>query len=225
MEREPPPVYEPPPPPEPPRSKRSIPEMSIRVDPFNLLIDGKLGIELEAAVLKWMSVELVPIFVVNDTPPTFNYFTGPQGLKRESNGWGPLAGTSLDVGFWLQGKAMEGNVLRLILTNYSYKYTAPLDSVSHVERQLFGYFGSHDRFGAFTIAFGFGLGGELHPQRRCYVANSDRTYSPSEQCETNALLLRTDKVNARGLVPNTVDLGGGLGNIQVLGRISLGVVF
>jgi len=205
--------------------------MSIRIDPFNLLIDGKLGIELEAAVLKWMSVELVPVFVVNDSPPAFGYFTGPRGLKRASNGLGPLAGTSIDVGFWLQGKAMDGNVLRVILTNYGYEYTAPLDRVTHTERQLFGYFGSQSRFGAFTIAGGIGLGAELNKQRRCYYpdvptqSTAGQTYHPSNQCDENALFLRTDKVNPTTEGINVVDLSGGLAGIQILARISLGVVF
>ena len=199
--------------------------MSIRVDPFNLLIDGKLGIELEAAVLKWMTVELVPVFVVNDSPPAFGYFTGPHGLKRESNGLGPLAGTSVDVGFWLQGKAMDGNVLRVILTNYGYKYSAQLDQVTHTERQLFGYFGSQSRWGAFTIAGGIGLGAELHKQRRCYYQNaSTGAFYPSNQCDENALFLRTDKVSTKAQ-PERVDLSGGLAGIQILLRISLGVVF
>jgi hypothetical protein len=224
-------VYEPPPPPAPPSNERTIPEISIRADPFNLLIDGKLGIELEVAVLKWMTVELVPIFVVNNQPPTFGYVTGPHGLKRESNGLGPISGTSVDVGFWLQGKAMKGNVIRLILTNYGYEYTAPLDRVTHTERHLYGFFGEQSRWGAFTIAGGIGLGVELNKQRRCYVVDNpnslpqNTTFHPSNQCEENALFLRTEKENVPGYVPQVVDLSGGLGGIQIMGRFSLGVVF
>ncbi len=224
-------MYEPPPPPAPPSDERKLPEMSIRVDPFNLLLDGKLGIELEVALLKWMTVELVPVFVVNNQPPAFGYFTGPRGLKRESNGLGPLAGTSIDVGFWLQGKALKGNVLRVILTNYSYEYSAPLDRVTHVERHIYGFFGDHMRWGAFTIAGGIGLGVELNKQRRCYVvANPDLppsvwTFRPSTQCEENALFLRADKEELPGYAPQVVDLGGGLGGVQILGRFSLGAAF
>jgi hypothetical protein len=205
--------------------------MSVRVDPLALILDGKLGIELEVAVLKWMTAELVPVFIVDTTPPTFGYLTGPHGLKRESNGWGPLAGTSIDVGFWLEGKAMNGNVVRLIYTNYAYEYTAPLDRVSHVERQIFGYFGSQSRWGAFTIAGGLGIGTELNRQRRCYYPDnpmlppSQWTYHPSSQCDTDALFLRVDKVAVPGVPPPVVDLSGGLGGVQFLARLSLGVVF
>jgi hypothetical protein len=204
--------------------------MSVRVDPFNLLIDGKLAIELEVAVLKWLSFEMVPVFVVNEQPPTFGYFTGPHGLSRESNGWGPLAGSSFDLGVWLEGKAMRGNVLRLIMTNYSYTYVAPTDAVSHVERQIFGYFGSQSRWGAFTIAGGIGLGVELNPQRHCYYnavpAGGGPVMSvPTDQCDEKVLLLRTNQTNTRVENLTVVDLNGGLGGVQLMARISLGVVF
>jgi hypothetical protein len=135
------------------------------------------------------------------------------------------------VGFWLQGKALKGNVLRVILTNYGYKYSAPLDSVTHTERQLLFYIGDHSRWGAFTLVGGFGLGLELHKQRRCYVPSnptdspSQWLFQPSNQCEENALWLRVDKENLRGVEPPQIDLSGGLAGIQLLGRISLGVVF
>jgi hypothetical protein len=190
---------------------------------LNLLIQGLLAIELEVAVLKWMTVELVPIFVVNNQPPAFHYFTGPQGIKRESNGLGPIAGTSIDVGFWLEGKAMKGNVLRVILTNYGYEYSAPLDRITHTERHLYGYFGQQSRWGAFTIAGGFGLGVELNKQRRCYVDAGTR-WEPSNQCEEDALSLRVNKTEAEPDLA-TVDVNSGLGPIQFLGRFSLGVVF
>jgi hypothetical protein len=173
----------------------------------------------------------VPVFVVNNSPPAFGYVTGPNGLKRESNGLGPIAGTSVDVGFWLQGKALKGNVVRVILTNYGYEYSAPLDRVTHTERHLYGFFGDHMRWGAFTLAVGFGLGVELHKQRRCYVRDNPgspaqiATFSPSNQCEENALFLRTEKEEVPGFVPQVVDLSGGLGGVQLLGRLSLGAVF
>jgi hypothetical protein len=204
--------------------------MSVRVDPFNLLIEGKLGIELEVALLKWLSFEMVPVFIVNEQPPTFGDFTGPQGIFRESNGWGPLAGSSFDLGFWLEGKALRGNVLRVIITNYSYDYIAPTDSVAHVERQLYGYFGSHSRWGAFTIAGGIGLGAELNPQRHCYYntvppGSLVPVSAPTDQCDQKVLLLRTNPVNTRVENLTLVDLNGGLGGVYIMGRISLGVAF
>lgn len=215
-----PPVYEPPPPPAPPSGDR--PEISIRIDPLNLLLDGKLGFELEVAILKWMTVEVEPIFVVNNQPPTFGYFTGPNGIKRESNGLGPIAGTSLGAGFWLQGRAMKGNMLRVIYTNYGYEYSAPLDKVTHTERHLYGYFGDRSRWGAFTIETGLGLGVELNKQRRCYLPQGTR-YVPTSDCpEFDALQLRYDKTEG---ALNTVDLNTGFGSIQFIFRLSLGVVF
>jgi hypothetical protein len=204
--------------------------MSARIDPFNWLMEGKLGIELEVAILKWLSFEMVPVFVVNQQPPTFGYFTGPQGIFRESNGWGPLAGSSFDLGFWLDGKGLRGNVLRVILTNYSYKYVAPTDSLEHVERQLYGYFGSHSRWGAFTIAGGIGLGAELNPQRHCYrnaasPGGGPPMSVPTDQCDQKVLLLRTNPVNAPVEYLTLVDLNGGLGGVYIMGRISLGVTF
>lgn len=204
--------------------------MSVRVDPFNLLIEGKLGIELEVALLKWMSFEMVPIFVVNEQPPSFGYFTGPHGIYRKSNGWGPLAGSSFDLGFWLEGKALRGTVLRVIMTNYSYDYVAPTDSVAHVERQLFGFLGSQSRWGLFTISGGFGLGAELNPQRHCYYNAPPNSQGyilsvPTDQCEQKVLFLRTNERNTNVQNLTLVDLNGGLGGVQFLMRISLGVVF
>ena len=201
----------------------------MRVDPFNLLIEGKLRIELEVALLKWLSFEMVPLFVVNEQPPSFGYFTGPNGIYRKSNGWGPLAGSSFDLGFWLEGKAMRGTVLRVIMTNYSYDYVAPTDSVAHVERQLFGFLGSQSRWGLFTISGGFGLGAELNPQRHCYYnalnAQGQIMSVPSDQCDQKALFLRTNPKNTRVEQLTLVDLNGGWGGVQFMLSISLGVVF
>ena len=101
----------PPPPPERPerREASKMPPFSVRVDPFNWLLDGQLGFELEVGLLDFMSVELVPMFVVNEQPPTFNYFVGSEEpLSRESNGLGPLAGTSIRARFLARGKAPQG---------------------------------------------------------------------------------------------------------------------
>ena len=42
------------------------------MDPFNWLLQGRLGIELEVGLLDLISFELVPVFVVNDKPPVIN---------------------------------------------------------------------------------------------------------------------------------------------------------
>jgi hypothetical protein len=192
-------------------------------------LDGKLALELEVGVLKFMSVELVPIFVVNEEPPTFNIWAGrADPLSRESDGWGPLAGTSIGVGFWLGKKPLEGSVLRVIFTNYAYHYRATdeigeFDDVPMVERRLFAYFGSHSKWGAFTLAGGFGLGAEVNPEKRCFT-NDPPAYTPKVQgCPDGELLIKLDRFMRTD--PNVADLNGGLGGFQFLIRFSLGVAF
>jgi hypothetical protein len=205
-----------------------MPPFGVRIDPFLLFLDGKLGLELEVGVWKFISVELVPVFVVNEKPPTFNIFTGREDpITRESDGLGPLAGTSIGLGFWLGKRPLEGSVLRVIFTNYAYHYKATdergeFDDVPVVERQLFGYFGSHSTYGAFTLSGGFGLGWELNLQKRCFL-NDPPEYTPVEQgCPDGELLIKTDRV-----VPRTpvIDLNGGLGAFRFMFRLSLGVAF
>jgi hypothetical protein len=203
----------------------------VRVDPFNLLLEGQLAIELEVAILKFLSAELVPIFIVNDTPPTFGYVTGrEEHVTRSSNGLGPLAGTSIDVGFWPEGRALKGYVIRAIFTNYSYRYEAwdaradPFDTVDHVERRLLGYFGSHSRWGAFTMAGGFGIGTELNAERRCF-RDVDGYAQPTTNCNKKELLIRLTRDRVPTAYLPVADLYGGLGGVQLLVRFSLGVVF
>jgi hypothetical protein len=198
-----------------------MPPFSVRIDPFNWLLHGKLGFELEVGVLDFMSVELVPEFVVNEQPPSFNFFSGREDpLYRESDGIGPISGTSIGLGFWLEGKALHGYVLRAILTNYSYHYIArdedgEFDNVSHVERHFYGFFGSNAVWGVFTLGGGIGLGVELNKETRCFEDDG----TPTRQgCPDSELLIKADR-NAE----TVVDLGGGLGGVQLLGRISLGV--
>jgi hypothetical protein len=206
-----------------------MPPWSVRIDPFLWLFDGKLGFELEVGLMKFLSVELVPVFVVNEQPPTFDYFVGREDpISRESDGIGPLAGTSIGAGFWLGGKPLEGTVLRVIYTNYGYHYVArdpagnEFDNVAHVERRLFGYIGSHSKWGAFTLAGGFGLGLELNQQSRCF--GGPPNFEPTEtNCpDDDELLILTHP--DPGVSP-PVDLSGGLGGVQIIGRISLGVAF
>lgn len=204
-----------------------MPPFSVRMDPFILLLDGKLGFELEVGVLSFMTVELVPVFVVNEQPPTFNYFVGREDpLSRESDGIGPLAGTSIGLGFWFGKKPLEGSVLRAIFTNYGYHYHArdpagEFDNVALVERRLFGYFGSHSKWGAFTLAGGFGLGAELNPDKRCFK-NDPPDYTPVVQgCPDGELLIKTDRL----MRYEPIDLNGGLGGFFFLVRFSLGVAF
>ena len=171
------------------------------------LFDGKLAFELEVGIHKYVSVELVPLFVVNEQPPTFNYFVGREDpISRESNGLGPLAGTSLGLGFWLGGKPLEGTVLRAIFTNYSYHYVAAdergeFDSVSHVERHLFGYFGSHSKWGAFTLSGGFGLGADLNNEERCFRNDPPSDTPTTQNCPDGELLIKADRAATTGRRP------------------------
>jgi hypothetical protein len=126
-------------------------------------------------VLDWLTLELVPVFVTSSTPPLMSYRSVGTHVKQESNGLGAMSGASIDAGFWLEGHAFRGYVLRAILTNYGYKYSTQdaagntVDSLTHTERRFIGEFGSVSRFGAFTIAGGIGLGLELNKQERCYA--------------------------------------------------------
>lgn len=212
----------PPPPLQKPDRGFEMPPFSIRIDPFNWLLDGRLGIELEALVLSFMSVELVPVFVVSEQPPFIaNAFE--ELVTQHSNGLGALAGTSVGVGFWFSRKALQGNVFRVIFTNYGMTYRSldvdgeRYDEVHHTERHLYGYLGSHTVLGGFfTIAGGIGLGVELNRQRRCF--DGPGTTNPSSDCQKDQLQL------ARG--PSTVwDLNTWTHPAQLLGRISIGVTF
>ncbi len=219
----------PPPPPPPPQKPKSsgftMPDISIRVDPFNWLLQGRLGFELESSVWKFISVEVVPVFVVNSTPPMFNNVSPKASLEQASNGIGALSGASLDAGFWLEGKPFKGNVLRLIITNYGYTYkttdgAGTIDQVSHTERQLYGFFGSHMKWGFFTIAGGVGLGVELNQQKRCFPAGATSTSDATSNCSKKGLDIALDRN-----LTQIGDLNGGFYPVYIMGRLSLGVVF
>lgn len=217
------PPYEPPPPP-PPRDASpgsGIPDWSVRLDPFNWLIAGRLGLELEVAVWEFVSVELVPVFVTGSEPPAFNFSGREDTLSQHSNGLGALSGAALDAGFWLGGKPFRGYVLRVGFTNYGYTYEGNFppghDEVSHTERRFFVMIGSQARFGFFTIAGGLGLEYELNNQRRCFVDNA-----PTEDCSDDGLEVAIAEEPAGY---TRVDLNGPLHPVYLAGRISLGVVF
>ncbi|HTM46194.1 MAG TPA: hypothetical protein VL137_14640 [Polyangiaceae bacterium] len=206
------PVEEPPPPPPPPPDRgSSIPPFSVRVDPFNWLIGGRLGLELEAGVWKFISAELVPVFVTSESPPWFNFSGRDKALTQHSNGLGPISGASLGVGFWFQGKPLEGTLLRAIYTNYGYKYesqyTGGSDSVKHTERHLGVTLGSYNRYGAFIIGAEIGLSKELNDQERCL--------DPNDPAGCGKLELRGNGT--------LYDLDGPFHPIYLEGRFSLGV--
>lgn len=213
--------------PEPDR-RFEMPPFSIRVDPLNWLLEGRLGFELEAAVWEFVTVEVVPVFVVNREPPMLNLRSREHRLEQSSNGLGALSGASLGAGFWLGGKPLEGYVLRAIFTNYGYTYETSdslgrVDQVSHTERRLVGMLGSQSRFGAFTIGWGFGLGVELNRKERCYPAGSltleEVVEGDSARCGG------TQEIAIDRNVTTVADLNGWAHPVYLLGRLSLGVTF
>jgi hypothetical protein len=195
-------------------------------------MSGDLNVELEVGVLKFLSVEVVPSFVVNQNPPTLGYLSGlEERLERKGRGLGPLAGATFDVGFWLNGRAMRGTVLRVMFQNHSYEYAASdqagvFDRVNVTERVLAGFLGSQSRIGAFTMSGGFGIGGVVGGQKRCFTANE----MPTMHCGKNQLLIQVERHAHRPVEiedpPLVVtDLNGFLGGVRLIGRFSLGVVF
>lgn len=202
-----------------------MPPFSVRIDPFNWLLEGRLGLELEVGILKFMSVEVVPVFVANEKPPTLNLSGAPDTLRQESNGLGPISGASLDVGFWLEGKALQGYVIRLGVTNYGYAYrteddAGEIDSVETTEREVFFMFGSQSNWGAFTIAGGIGLGLHLNKDQRCFPDGATNVGQVTDQNCDDELQIAADRN-----LENVVDLHGGLFPADLFGRFSLGVVF
>lgn len=202
-----------------------MPPLSVRIDPFNWLLQGRLGFEIEAGLLDFMSFELVPVFVVNEQPPMINFRGLDSELTQHSNGVGSMSGASFGLGFWLEGKPFEGNVLRVILTNYGYEYrtnddAGEIDKAKHTERHLYGFFGSHHRWGFFTISAGIGLGVELNKEERCYPdpPATPKTDATSSGCD-GQLLISLDRNTS-----TLADLNGGLHPVYLMGRFSLGIV-
>jgi hypothetical protein len=144
-----------------------MPPFSVRLDPFNWLLQGRLPLEIEVGVWKLLTVELVPEFVTSEDPPLRDFSGYEDGANQHSNGLGPLSGASLGLGIWLDGEPFEGYVIRAILTNYGYEYRSTVDSVTRTTRRFGAFFGSYRRWAFFTIGGGIGLSYELHQQERC----------------------------------------------------------
>ncbi|HMR74261.1 MAG TPA: hypothetical protein PKD61_04090 [Polyangiaceae bacterium] len=221
------PIADAPPPPEAPEGSGGfeMPPWSARIDPFNWLLEGRLGVELEVGLLDFLTVELVPTFVVQKKPPTLNLSGAPDVLEQESNGLGPLSGAAVDVGFWLDGTAFHGYVIRVGFATYGYSYNTvddggPIDSVDVTERQAFAMFGSQASWGAFTLAGGIGLGVELNRQQRCFADGTTAVSQVQTDGCDDALEIATDRATI-----DPVDLNGGLFPVTLIGRFSLGVLF
>jgi hypothetical protein len=135
---------------------------------------GQIGVELEVGVLSWLSVETVPMFVADETPPWLNFGGGNSRIYQHSNGWGALAGASLGVNFW-PTRLFKGYVIRVGLVDHALDYETKdatgrqIDEVSHTKRELYALLGSMSRLGPFTIGGGIGLGYDLNKETRCYT--------------------------------------------------------
>lgn len=148
----------------------------MRLDPFNWILEGQLGVELEVGLLDWLSVETVPVFVTAQTPPWLNFGGGDSRILQHSDGWGAMSGASIGVNFWPK-HVFKGYVIRTGFMDHSMLYETKengqqYDSVSHTKRELYAMLGSMERWGAFTLSGGIGLGYDLNKQTRCYESKT-----------------------------------------------------
>ena len=217
---------EPPPPPAPREEDKSpIPPFSVRLDPFNWILEGQLGFEVEVGLAKWLSVETVPMFVVDDTPPWLNLGGGDSRVYQQSGGLGPLAGATLGVNFWPK-KVFKGYVIRTGFTNYSLEYETKdeagkrVDFVPHTKRQFYVMLASVERWGAFTLGGGIGLGYDLNKESRC-IADAP-VFDPADAKPGNcdeiqiAVPISRTQVTPVAITPFTYPW-------ELLARFSLGV--
>lgn len=201
---------------------------SFRLDPLNWLIEGRLGIELELGILSWLSVEMIPVLVANEEPPSFNLSGRDDTVRQESNGIGPFSGASLGVGFWLGGEVFRGYVIRVLFTNYGYSYVAEdsggvFDQVDHTERHFVFFFGSYSRWGLFTIGGGLELGYELNQEERCELmrtASGRFGAANTTDCDGELRIAIEDRTN-----PQTGNLNDFLHPVSLGIRFSLGLAF
>jgi len=216
---------------EQPKSKFELPTMSVRVDPLNWLLAGRLGLELESQVWKFISVQIIPEFIVNDQPPYLNlgFIDVPNNLHQSGAAAGSLSGASFGVGFWLNEKPLEGYVLRAEFTDYLINYDAKdalgaIDHVKYAERNFEVLFGSHSKWGPVTLAGTFGLGSALEKQQRCFQSGlmPSPATAMTSGCPNNKQM---NMVVTRDAPPVVVNLNSGIYPITIVARISIGVVF
>lgn len=205
-----------------------FPDWSLRIDPANWLLYGRLGVHLEFALLDWLTLQTSPIFSLTEQPPLMF-----EGVRQGSNGIGPLAGSTLEAGFWLSGRAFQGPVLHLGISNYGYRFSGvatrdlppnhvsgeTIDETNYTERRLSLFFGTVHRFGPLSLSASFGLGYELNQKSRCL---DERGEEATGRCD--GFLLR----RATGLTHDAADLhalAGPFYPISLLGRLAVGVVF
>lgn len=230
------PASQPPPPPRPlpaqepqGRTEFVLPGMSFRMDPFEMLLEGRFGPQLEVEVFEFMTFELVPLFFLTDSPFVLD-LTGFVGRKSEitqhSNGLGPLVGASAGVGFWLGGRPFRGYVLRAMLTNFGVKYRSHfdgdvIDEVTFTERRFQVLLESMTRFGIFTINSGIGIGYELNPKDRCDLSDRGGGFYNPQSTGCGELQIMVSDGGGEG----PVNLQGPLGRWSIVGRLSIGLTF
>ncbi|MEY4575727.1 MAG: hypothetical protein RL701_430 [Pseudomonadota bacterium] len=209
------------------RQKEPAREYSVRFDLLNWLLLGRLAVELEVSLFKYLTVQLTPIFVTATSPIAVNYAGLDDPLRQYSHGLGPISGASVGVGAWLWGEPFRGYVLRLEFTNYGYSYrtrdsVGTIDRVDFTERRLILFVGSHSRFGPFTFSGGFGLGYELNQAERCFNAPA---------LERGVIEARATGCNGKQWIAldrtgqERANLNGGLHPVYFQARFTVGIVF
>lgn len=209
-------------------TRAEFPDWSLRLDPANWLLYGRLGLQLEFAVLDWLTLQTSPVFAVAQQPAVLF-----DGVRQHSNGIGPLTGSTLEAGFWLSGSAFRGAVLHLGISNYAYRFQGvatrdlppnhvrgeTIDEANYTERRLLLFVGTVYRLGLLALSASVGLGYELNQQSRCLA---DEQHEGSGGCD--GFLLR----RGTGLTREAADLnalGGPFYPVSLLGRVAIGLVF
>ncbi len=211
----------PPPPKKESGSDFEIEGWAVRLDPFNWLLQGRLGLSADVAFTKWFSVELTPVFAVNDSPPMFNLGGHEDTIYQESNFIGAMSEINLGASFWFEAP-LEGYVLRVLLNHGNYKYVAKdsdgeFDSVVDDSNKLIVMLGSYGKYGPVSLGGGIGIGRYLGAPERC--ADDAGDYKTSG-CD-GELHMRFDRNNPQ----NYANLHSSLYPFDVVGRFEIGVVF
>ncbi len=218
-----------------------MPEFSIRLDPLNALLKGQLGQEVELELLSWLSIETIPLFIINSQPVWYNAY---DPLEQSSEWLGPLAGAEVNLGFWLGGDTFNGTVLRFGFrhANLGYRSVAQsdfdgsgtrnpvakgdvMDELQDNHRRVSFVIGSHRSWGAFTLVGGFGLEYDLGNAKRC-ITNRTGVFTPKsdDSCDDDQLQLALEPLRDMA-APDVVNIYGALHPFYLTFRLSLGVVF
>jgi hypothetical protein len=182
-----------------------------------------LGFEVEVGLTRWLSVETVPMFVVDESPPWLRLGGGDSRIFQKSSGAGPLAGATLGVNFWPR-RLFKGYVIRTGVTNYALEYETRLegkrfDLAEHTKRQFYVMLGSMERWGAFTLGGGIGIGYDLNKETRCVTDDFGAGAKPGPgNCEE--IQIAVPVRNGFGIVP----VSSATYPWDFLVRFSLGVV-